>query len=280
MKHLMWPAMLAAGACAPAAPDNHPGGSAPPPAPLHTRPEARQPPVPPPPPPPPAAQERLPLRYHNTTRDGIRMYVVAFDDRDYLLRVADQPDGVGTRWATAKAAAASHRGVAAVNGGFFTPEGKPLGLVVENGVRRGFLNKSSLGAGIYLSTSGRSAIIRREARVTAGRADHLLQTGPMLVENRRAVSGLSKTNRRPRSFVAWDGRHHWVIGYAEPCTLAALSRALAGRTPGGFEIRTAVNLDGGRSSDLWAGNSVPGGGQSHRGLFNKVVRNYLVLVKR
>ena len=80
------------------------------------------------------------------------MHLVAYDDRDMTLRVADQPNGPGSRWITARDAAATYGGVAAINGGFFTPEGKPLGLLIETGTRRGHLNKSSLGTGIYLSS--------------------------------------------------------------------------------------------------------------------------------
>ena len=229
------------------------------------------------------AQPRLPLRYHTTTRDGIRMHLVSFDDRDYSLQVADQPGGTGSRWTTAKQAGIARGAVAAINGGFFTPEGKPLGMLIESGKKRGHINRSSLGAGIYLTDSTRSAIIRREVYQKSSenwRVRHLLQTGPMLAENKRPVSGLSKNNRRPRSFIAWDGKHHWTIGYAESCSLDKLSQALANRTPGGFEISVAVNLDGGRSSDLWVGTNVPGGNKSHRGFFNKPVRNYLVLKSR
>lgn len=273
--------VLSVGACQPYEPPKQPAEASNHPV----MPQAAEKPLPmrPPATPPAPPQKRLALKYSNTTRDGIRMYVVAFDDRDYVLRVADQPGGVGSRWTTAGQAAASRGAVAAINGGFFTPEGKPLGMLIEAGAKRGHLNKSSLGSGMYLSTGTRSAIIRREAYQktrNSWNASHLLQTGPMLVENKQAVTGLSKTNRRVRSFIAWDGRHHWVMGYAEPCTLDGLSRALAGRTPGGFEIVSAVNLDGGRSSDLWVGKQVPGGEKSHRGIFNKSVRNYIVLVDR
>lgn len=231
----------------------------------------------------PSNQRKLPLRYHNTTRDGIRIYLVSFDDRDYTLTVADQPGGTGSRWTTAQQAAASRNGIASINGGFFTPDGKPLGILIDSGSQRGGWNKSSLGAGIYLSSNSRSAIIRRETYQKtrdSWQPSDLLQTGPMLVESGSPISGLSKNNQRPRSFIAWDGKHHWAIGYTEPCTLANLSNALANRTPGGFEIKTAVNLDGGRSSDLWASSKVPGGGKTHRGFFNKPVRNYLVLKAR
>lgn len=136
---------------------------------------------------------------------------------------------------------------------------------------------------MFVSSSTGSAIIRRKhypSSSMAAHASNLLQTGPMLAEKGKAIPGLSTTNSRPRSFIAWDDNHHWAIGYAEPCTLDALSHSLAGTSPAGFKISTAVNLDGGRSSELWAGPHVDRGNKSHRSFLNKPVRNYLVLIPR
>jgi uncharacterized protein YigE (DUF2233 family) len=225
-------------------------------------------------------QEILPLAYHHTSRNGIVMSLVSFDDRQFQLQVADQKNGPGTHWRDAHSAADALQGVAAINGGFFTPEGKPLGLVITNGIQRGSRNSSSLGSGIYLSQSHKSSLVRREAYKKSRKVRHLLQTGPMLVEQKSPISGLSNANHRARSFIAWDGAHHWAIGYAESCTLHTLSQALAGRAPAGFAIATAVNLDGGRSSDLWAGPKVLNGPKTHRSFLNKPVRNFLVVVPK
>lgn len=228
-------------------------------------------------------QHRITPAYHHTSRNGVILSMVSFDDRQHQLRVADQPNGLGTRWLDSKSAASTYRGLAAINGGFFTPQGKPLGLVIETGTKRGSNNPSSLGAGIFVSTQSGCSIMRREKYASSSLAIHaynLLQTGPMLAERGKAISGLTKTNSRTRSFIAWDGKNHWAIGYADPCTLDALSQALAGTSPAGFKISTAVNLDGGRSSDFWVGPSVKNGTKTHRSFLNKAVRNYLVLIPR
>lgn len=231
----------------------------------------------------PSLQRIIPLTYHRTSRHGVTLSMVSFDSREHQLRVADQQKGPGTRWTDSKSCAATYRGLAAINGGFFTPEGKPLGLLIETGSKRGYINKSSLGAGMLVFNKTGSSIIRREqynASSIAANAYNLLQTGPMLSERSKPVPGLSRASSRPRSFIAWDGKNHWAIGYAEPCTLDALSRALAGASPAGFKIHTAVNLDGGRSSDLWVGPLVKNGNKTHRTFLNKTVRNYLVLIPR
>lgn len=229
-------------------------------------------------------QKRIPLTYHHTSRNGIVLSLVSFDDRVFQLQIADQTNGPATHWRDAHSAANALRGVAAINGGFFTPEGKPLGLVITGGERRGHINRSSLGAGIYLSNEQMSQIVRRNTYTQSpkhwGKITQLLQSGPMLAEKNAPISGLSKNNSRPRSFIVWDGQHHWAIGYAESCTLHALSHALAGKAPANFAIHTAINLDGGRSSDLWVGSRVAHGGKTHRTFLNKPVRNFLVVVPK
>lgn len=225
----------------------------------------------------------LPLTYHSTSSEGIIISAVYFDDRKFQLQVADQPDGCGSKWLDAKSAAVPYNGVAAINAGFFTPEGKPLGLLVESGVKRGHLNKSPLGAGIFVSSTTSSSIFRRENYSSSSPLDDvadLLQAGPILIEHGQITSGLSDQKNRPRSFLAWDGNHHWMIGHIESSTLSGAAKALTKSASLKFKPTIVLNLDGGRSSDLWVGPQVPNGDKTHRSFLNKVVRNYLVLTPR
>lgn len=209
----------------------------------------------------------------------IRVDFVAFDSRSHQLSVADQAGGPGSQWADAAGAGRSAGALAAINAGFFTPEGKPLGLVVTNNQRRGSLNRaSSLGSGLYVAGgTGAPALLRRELAGSRSGASELLQSGPFLVEDGRALAGLSAEPLRDRSFLAWDGSHQWLIGRTSPCSLAALGAALANAQPAGFPIRHALNLDGGRSSDLWVSAAIPGGPTTIRPIWNNPVRNFLLL---
>lgn len=232
-----------------------------------------------------AAQEILPLSYHSSSSQGLTISAVYYDDRKFQLQVADQPKGCGSIWLDAKSAGLSRNAVAAINAGFFTPEGKPLGLVVESGTQRGYLNQSSLGSGIYAATASGCSITRRDSSTSSkliNKATHLLQAGPILIENGIATKGLSVQRNRPRSFIAWDGNHHWMLGHIDTATLSGAAQALAlAKHPAvKFKSIIALNLDGGRSSDLWVGAQVANGNKSHRTFLNKVVRNYLVLTTR
>ncbi len=215
-------------------------------------------------------------RAFRTSLGGISISGVSFDSRSQRLAVADQEGGPGSQWADAETAAKAHSGLAGINAGFFTPEGQPLGLVISGGKRSGSLNRSSLGAGFY-SGGGSPALLRREQ---GGSGPELLQAGPFLVETGKATGGLSPKSSTARSFIAWDGGSGWVIARTGGCSLTELAQALAGAEIDGIKVRSALNLDGGRSSDLWISPTVPGGPLRERPLWNKPVRNFLVLLPR
>jgi len=223
-------------------------------------------------------------RFVSWSARGVSFEGVAFDARSHRLVVVDQAGGPGSQFASAASAASSVAGIAAVNAGFFTPGGEPVGLVVSRGNPAGHWNSgSSLGTGVWHQTAGGDArIVRREVigAATARRMTELLQSGPMLVEGGQVVKGLHGGEPRPRTLIAWDGGHRWWIGCTAPCSMPDLAAALASGSGPGFLVRTALNLDGGRSSEMWVGESVIGGPLTRRPMWNRAVRNHLVLVPR
>lgn len=230
--------------------------------------------------PEPTRSPDQPTKVTRTTFSGIDFEGVAFDSRKHRLVVVDQPSGPGSRYPDARTAAASRNGLAGFNAGFFTPEGTPLGKLVAAGTPAGAWNRSSLGSGVFQEdSSGILSLTRRKGEATAGRRE-LLQAGPLLVENGSTVSGLDASKPAVRMFIAWDGGSRWWIGRSSSCTLAGLGAALSGGSPASWPVRVALNLDGGRSTDLWVSGSVPGGPASFRPLWNRPVRNFLVLVPR
>lgn len=218
-----------------------------------------------------------PLHRTLTVR-GVTIQAVLFDSHSHSLRVLDQTKGPGSVWLHAQAAAQSVKGLAAINAGYFTPEGQPLGVVIADGQKRGSSHGSSLGSGVWYEQQGKSAIVRRER--SSFRANQLIQAGPMLTENAKAISGLDATKISARSFIAWNGAHTWFIARTTPCDLAKLSSILASQPMNDFRIVSALNLDGGTSADLYVGPEVTKGPAVYRALWNKPVRNFLVLQKR
>ncbi|MES2657890.1 MAG: phosphodiester glycosidase family protein [Verrucomicrobiota bacterium] len=228
----------------------------------------------------PAAPPRLTVKEIS----GITFEGVAFDSRNHRLAVVDQAGGPGSKFEDSAAAAASKNGIAAVNAGFFTPEGAPLGLVAAGGKVSGSWNTaSSLGSGAwYENTSGEMTISRRDklGRSAAANQRELIQAGPLLVENSQPVSGLEATKTSARIFILWDGGTRWWIGRTSPCTLAAVASAIGNGEPASWRVRHALNLDGGRSADLWISSQVSGGPLTRRTPWNRPVRNFLVLLPK
>jgi uncharacterized protein YigE (DUF2233 family) len=215
---------------------------------------------------------------------GISFDGIAFDSRSHRLAVADQAQGPATKWLESSEAGSKTGGLAAVNAGFFTPEGAPLGLVVSRGKAVGNWNgASSLGSGLWFEdASGRMMLARREAigAVAARKTRELIQAGPMLVDRRRAVGGLDDVKTSARMVLLWDGGHRWFMARTTPCTLHDLADALGIASPAGWPVHMALNLDGGRSAELWISDKIPGGPTFIRPLWNKPVRNFLVLHPR
>jgi hypothetical protein len=227
---------------------------------------------------------RQSLEFSRSWHHGVVYHGVAFDSRDYRMQVVDQKNGPGSEYAGAAAAASARGGIAAVNAGFFTPEGNPLGLVIAEGARAGVWNSaSSLGSALWREDRlGTMSIVRRsagaQAEATAMR--NLLQAGPLLIEGGQLVGGLDGSKNSARTFLLSDGGQRWWMGCASPVTLAELAASLVQKPPVAWKPLLALNLDGGRSSEHWASPSLAGTAVSTRTPWNRPVRNFLVLVPR
>lgn len=207
---------------------------------------------------------------------AIRIEGFSFDDRQHSFRVVDEGGLAAQRHGGLDPAMRWAGAVAGINGGFFSPEGAPLGLMVADGKATGRLARGSLTSGIVFRGE-RGLILWRVAEYEGKGAPaprQLLQAGPFLVDAGTRVAGLEATKSRVRSLVAHDGQHGWVIATTGSCTLAGLADALArARELDGIKLQRALNLDGGSSTGLWIE------GKTVRRPWSKV-RNYLAVVPK
>jgi uncharacterized protein YigE (DUF2233 family) len=232
----------------------------------------------------PVATSHHPLRVNTASVAGVKLTFLSFDTRTHTLEVVDQP-GIGSQYQSAAEAMRARGALAGINGGFFTPEGAPLGVVYHQGKKTGSLNTaSSLGSGVlYVDRNATQPVLARRETFRKWLTDstfqpmEVLQTGPFLIENGKAIGGLTNKEPRVRSLLLWDGDHHFALAQCEPITLRNLAGALAKQPLSGFRVQTALNLDGGRSSDLSISSKVTGGPLNLRRWWNKPVRNYVVV---
>jgi hypothetical protein len=208
--------------------------------------------------------------------DSVDLQLVYFDSRSHELKIIDQPeDGAGAGQITACMRLAG--AIAGVNGGFFTPQFTPMGLMIADGNPTGTWQSNKLLTGAVVVRHSPQLLWNSEALKSLS-ARHLIQTGPRLVDSGKPVASLERRKHVPRTFIATDGSHRWIFGLARHTSLGELAEILA--TPDllpGFQVHRALNLDGGRSSAIYY-RTADGREQSAPGW--STVRNYLGIVPR
>lgn len=206
---------------------------------------------------------------------AVDLQCVLFDDRHYHLRIIDQPED----WSGGGQITASMRGVnaaAGVNGGFFTPQFAPLGLMIANGRKTGAWQQNKLLTGAIVVDSQPRLLWNAETGRDSAR--ELLQAGPRLVDSGRAVASLERARHTTRTFIATDAGRRWIIGLAHGVSLGELAGILASpEFLPGFHVHRALNLDGGRSSAIYYRAA---DGHEHADPGWSTVRNYLAIVPR
>lgn len=182
-------------------------------------------------------------------RDGRsdRLRMARIDPAQTRLRVLYDPDRPRrvSGWLSESGA------LAAINGNFFDPQNHALGLVIQDGQRRGGV--------VYEGFGGMVAVNGDEVRVrwnvddpyTGEPLTHALQNFPMLVLPGGAANpDIDDNGRRSlRSAVGQDrsGRLIFVVSPAPTFTLTEFGQWLAASD---LDLNAALNLDGGTSSGL------------------------------
>jgi uncharacterized protein YigE (DUF2233 family) len=205
----------------------------------------------------------------------IRLSGVSFHARESTFRVVDNPPE-GRRSLTAILADAG--AVAAVNGVYFHPDFKPLGLVVTEGKTVHEFERAKLLSGVLSVQGSRVELRRADVFKSASNLREALQAGPWLVEDGAVLSGLNTVKPARRTVVATDGRDNWALVVTSPLTLAETAEVLTlSELLGGWTVRDALNLDGGSSTALLA---ISGGRPVIDIPSFGAVRNYLAIVPR
>lgn len=175
---------------------------------------------------------------------------VSFSTAHCAFRVLDNPPQDRRSLSAALEEAGA---VAGVNGGYFHPDDRPLGLVVADGETLHGFERAKLLSGVLLVRKNHTTLLRAEKFSPSDAIAEALQAGPWLVEDGQPVPGLHRKRRARRTVVATDGGAQWTILTTTPVSLAELAGILTlPRLPGGFTIQSALNLDGGSSTLLIA----------------------------
>jgi len=202
-----------------------------------------------------------------------RVTALCFNDKNHTLRVIDSPS---PGHATLANTLTHAKAVGGVNGGYFHKDYRPVGLVISDGKTLHGFEKAKLLSGLVgVGQDGLVSILRSGDYLPAkSQFFQALQCGPMLVENDQLVQGLNDERIARRTIVGKGTRGETALIYISSVTLADAARILA--LPAILDTwkpKTAINLDGGSSSGLWAEN-----GTSLAEIVR--VRNFLAIVPR
>lgn len=183
----------------------------------------------------------------------VRLTAILFSAKNFALRVVDSPTPGQTKLAAALREAGC---VAGVNGGYFHSDYRPVGLVVADGREIHPSERAKLLAGILVAHGNRAEIVRSAKLPGLSNLRAAIQCGPMLVEDGAPTAGLNAERPARRTIAATDGGGRWALIYMTSATLADAAEILT--TPGALgtlRVETALNLDGGSSTGLWAAAS-------------------------
>ena len=183
------------------------------------------------------------------SNERAELHLAIFDARKVSLRVIDQPNE--SHGDLASVMSGEHC-LAGVNGGYFDPEYKPVGLLISGGRTIAPYRRAKLLSGVLSVANGRVRLQRVSEFSMKARISEAVQCGPFLVDHARPVMGLDDSASARRTFVAIGRENAIALGYCSSLSLAQLSQVLtSGKITKDFRIDRALNLDGGSSSAFW-----------------------------
>jgi uncharacterized protein YigE (DUF2233 family) len=202
------------------------------------------------------------------------LWLITFHPNEFTIRVVSNDEG---RYGSVGDVAAAINTVAGVNGGYFQPDSTPVGLLISDNRIIHQFETAKLLSGVFFVRDGKPGLVRSQRFAKIKNASQAIQCGPFLVEEGRPVTGLNNGRSAPRTCVFMSSSALWGFGICRSVTLAEMGQILSMRDLlGHASLISALNLDGGSSTQFWArsGEDVV----SSSGL--AVVANYLLLQRR
>ena len=185
----------------------------------------------------------------------LTVYQLRCDPRLVKFHLLLASDGKRGKTATAQQMVEDFSLIAAVNSSYFDTKFRILGQARRyNEVLNPTVGEGGLYTA-YFYWDGRRAGLKRRGESLPSRVPVLFQCGPRLVWDSQIISGLEKKALANRTTLALDAEGRVIfstIGGIDRVTLAELPNLLlAPVTKGGVGAVRAINLDGGKSTQLY-----------------------------
>lgn len=154
--------------------------------------------------------------------------------------------------ATAKHLAKRAKAVLAINGSFFTPQHATIGLIIKDGKEISPIHNTSWWS--IFAMSGDSPSIYTPSEFLRARSVRIaLQAGPRLVVNGKILKLKESVASRSAVGILPDGKIVIAITQGPGISMTELARRMSlPSSRGGFGCPSAMALDGGSSSQIYA----------------------------
>jgi uncharacterized protein YigE (DUF2233 family) len=164
-----------------------------------------------------------------------------------IVTARDEETGV-----TVAEMAKQSRAFLVINGGFFTPEHRSIGLLIKDGKRVNPLHETSWWS-IFAIKGGRPFIAPPRDFQEAPDVSMAVQAGPRLVVDGSIPKLKEGLSTRSAIGITQDSKVVIAVTSGAGISLKELARRMKGsRHDGGLECPNAMGLDGGSSSQLYA----------------------------
>jgi len=180
----------------------------------------------------------------------LKLKILRIDPDKFQVRVIDSRD-FGLVRMDIKSLAKRTQALAAINGGFFLPDYRPLGFMVVDGREVNPLRKADWG--IFLIQDNLPRIIHTNELWKDGNISQALQVGPRLVVNGKEKRMKKQAARRSAIGITFHNQIILINTEDTDAYLQDIARIF--RLPaseGGLECQDALALDGGGSAQMYA----------------------------
>lgn len=183
-------------------------------------------------------------------KDISKIHAFRIDPKKFKLDVVTAKDE--TKGSTAEELASQNDALMVINGGFFTPEHKSIGLLVKDGKQISPLHRTSWWS-IFTIKNDRPMIVKPGQFQLTRSTQMALQVGPRI-----AIDGKTpklKEGLAIRSAVGITKDKHVVVAITSGHGISMNELALRMKNSiwqGGLECPDAMALDGGSSSQIFA----------------------------
>lgn len=138
-------------------------------------------------------EHRYVILENSVTGERVSLELALFSVKSCKLRVIDQPTEPR---ADLEEVMIREKCLAGVNGGYFDPDYRAIGLLTVDGKTIAPLQSARLLTGVFSAVPGKVQILRVGEFARQQKADAAVECGPMIIDLGKAVHGLESTRRR------------------------------------------------------------------------------------